>query len=134
MFSLSHAEESSWNVVILECESLSANWKQLSGYLGLSNSVIETIQHDNPKKASNCWNEALSKWIKQNYNTKQFGLPSWRTLLKAIAVVNFGLFKTLASQHQGNNEYFLYCAGGTQRTIRFTLSCKHVSGQNFPHY
>ena len=105
MLSLSHAEdESYWNVVILECESLSADWKLLSGYLGLSNSVIETIQHDNPKKPSDCWNKALSHWIKQNYNTERFGLPSWRTLLKAIALVNCSLFNTLAPQHQGKNE------------------------------
>ena len=104
MLSLSYAEEISWNVVIIECKSLSANWKQLSGYLGLSKDVIAAIEHDNPNNALNCLNEALSQWIKQSYNTEQFGLPSWRTLLKAVALIKPILFKALAYLHQGNDK------------------------------
>ena len=86
--------------MIRECCSLSAKWRELSGYLGLSPSDIDAIDCDNAK-VSDRWNKALSRWIKQNYNTERFGEPSWRTLLKAIALVDKRLFKHLADEHQG---------------------------------
>ena len=43
---------------------------------------------------------SLGEWIKQNYNTEKYGLPSWRTLLSAIAEVDKRLFKQLAAAHQ----------------------------------
>lgn len=94
------AEEDDWNGVILECSSLAAKWDQLSGYLGLSMGTIETIIKSHPYDTSGCWNEALKLWIKQNYNTEKYGVPSWRTLLKAIAMVDKLLFKKLADNHQ----------------------------------
>ena len=86
--------------MIRECCSLSAKWKELSGYLGLRQSDIDAIACDNAK-VSDCWNEALSRWIKHNYNTERFGEPSWRTLLKAIALVDKRRTKRLAAKHQG---------------------------------
>ena len=37
-----------------------------------------------------------------NYNTEKFGVPSWRTLLKAIALVDKLHFMNLAHHHQGS--------------------------------
>ena len=85
--------------MIIECKSLSGDWEKVSGYLGLSFKLIETIKRDNPKDSSSCWNEALKQWIKQNYNTVIFGRPSWRSLLKAIAEVDKLLFERLAVKH-----------------------------------
>ena len=101
LFSVSAPEEDDWNVVIIECSSLAAKWEQLSGYLGLAKSVIDSIKEDHHNDNLGCWNEALDRWIKQTYNTKKFGVPSWRTLLKAVAIVDKLLFKNLASKHQG---------------------------------
>ena len=67
--------------------------------LGLSCIDIETIEKDNPLNVSTCLSKALEYWVKQNYNTEKFGLPSWRTLLRAVAQVNKGLFRRLASGH-----------------------------------
>ena len=100
-FSWSIAEEDDWNNVIKECSSLAAKWEQLSGYLGLSIGTIETIKENFPSNVTGCWNEALKQWILQNYRTVRYGLPSWRTLLEAVARVDKLLFKNLADKHQG---------------------------------
>ena len=94
-------EGKDWNIVIMECRSLAANWEQLSGYIGLSFDLIDSIKGNHPSNNSGCWNEALKQWIKQNYETDKFGKPSWRTLLKAIALVDKRLFKKSAADHQG---------------------------------
>ena len=99
---MSFLEEDDWNEVIKECSSLAAKWEQLSGYLGLSIGTIDTIKKSFSTDATGCWNEALKQWIQQNYRTVKFGLPSWRTLLEAIARVDKLLFKNLAGKHQGN--------------------------------
>ena len=89
--------------MIVECSSLAANWEQLSGYLGLSIGLIDSIKGNHPGDNSSCWNEALKQWIKQNYKTQKFGEPSWKTLLQAVAMVDNLMFKNLATKHQGIN-------------------------------
>ena len=99
--SLSDSDEDDWNIVIKECSTLAAKWENVSGYLGLSFSLIDDIKGDSPGNLAGCWNEALKNWIKQNYNTQRFGLPSWRTLLEGVARVDRLLFKKLAYKHKG---------------------------------
>ena len=94
-------EKEHWNILIIECKSLSSNWEKVSAYLGLSFELIDTIKRDNPRDSTGCWNEALKEWIKQNYNTKKFGRPSWRSLLRAVAEVDKRQFQKLAAEHQG---------------------------------
>ena len=91
-----------WNIVVIECKSLAAKWEQLSIYLGLSFEVTDNIKGSGDNY--HCWSEALKHWIKQNYNTKKFGEPSWRSLLAVVAKVDKLQFKDLASEHlvQGN--------------------------------
>ena len=95
------AEEDDWNIVIDECSSLAAKWEQLSGFLGLKISLIRTIKQNHPGDNIGCWNEALEYWIQQDYNTGKFGLPSWKSLLTAVAKVEKLQCKKLAADHQG---------------------------------
>ena len=87
--------------MIDKCSSLAAKWEQLSALIGIRMSFIESIKKNNPSNDTGCWNEALKQWITQNYNTKMFGEPSWRTLLIAIAKVDKLQFKKLATRYQG---------------------------------
>ena len=93
-------DEDDWNIVCSECSSLCALWEQLSCYLGLPPSLISNIKDNNLRDSSKCWNSSLHHWINQNYNTAKFGLPSWRTLLSAIAKVDKRHFKQLVAGHQ----------------------------------
>ena len=88
-----------WNIVVIECKSLAAKWEQLSIYLGLSFEVTDNIKGSGDNY--HCWSEALKHWIKQNYNTNKFDVPSWRSLLKAVAKVDKLTFNNLAAEHQG---------------------------------
>ena len=92
-------EEDDWNIVFVECSSLAAKWEQLSACLGLAKADIDRIRESRPRDIAGCWSEALSQWIKQNYSTQRFGLPSWRSLLKAVAMVDRCLCKELAAKH-----------------------------------
>ena len=85
-----------WNLVVMETASLGFNWEKLVVYLGLSFDLIDNTI----RKASDSWSEALKQWIKQNYNTKKYSEPSWRTLLRAVAQVNKLQFRTLADKHK----------------------------------
>jgi hypothetical protein len=91
-----------WNIVVIECKSLAAKWEQLSIYLGLSFEVTDNIKGSGDNY--HCWSEVLKHWIKRNYNTRKYDLPSWRSLLKAVAKEDKLMFNNLAAQHQG-----IYC-------------------------
>ena len=95
------AEKDDWNYVVTECTSLSAKWRQLSISMGLPSKLIDTIKHNYGDDAEGCWGEALNKWICQNYNTDKYSMPSWRTLLRAIANIDRLLFHQLRHKHPG---------------------------------
>ena len=99
-------EDKHWNILVIECKSFSSDWEKVSAYLGLSFKVIDTIKRDNPRDSAGCWNEALKEWIKQNYDTKLFGRPSWRSLLRAVAEVDKHQFQKLAAEHEGEKLIF----------------------------
>ena len=80
---------------------MSAKWEIVGGFLGLSISVIDNIKATAPATIVGCWHEALKNWIKQNYNTGKHALPSWKSLLAAVARVDRLLFKKLAAAHPG---------------------------------
>ena len=96
---LFHIDEDDWNIVIDECSSLNSKWKEISGFLSLRHSLIDSIKQDNPNNSSGCLNDALKQWIMQSYNTERFNKPSWRTLLTAVAKVDKLLFKRLANKY-----------------------------------
>lgn len=88
----------------METRSLASNWNQLSILLGLPSELIDNIRC---KAGDNYyyWSEALKQWIQQNYNTKMFGKPSWRNLLKAIAKVDKLQFKELTASPMVKGEH-----------------------------
>ena len=86
---------------------LQPNGRNLVLVLAFQKMNIDSIKDVNPKDNSGCLDDAMDHWIKQNYDTEKFGLPSWRTLVAAVAQVNKRLCKQLAIKYQGN--------GGTSR-------------------
>lgn len=88
--------------MIIECNALAGQWRKLGSFLGLDPSSLAIIRENHPHDQTGCYSETISQWIKQNYNTSRYGMPSWRTLLRAVAMVDKLLFQKLAIKH-GNN-------------------------------
>ena len=110
----SHTEIEDWNAVAIECSLLASKWMSLGAYLGCSIALIDQIKSEYSNDSKSCLNEVLKHWIQQNYDSKRYGAPSWRRLLKAIALVNKLQFMKLASRHQGRHflvlNSYLICA------------------------
>ena len=98
-WSLFLSDEDDWNELIIVCSSLADKWQQLSGFLGLSIRTIKGIRESYPDDNIASLNEALSNWILKEFKVQRHGLPSWKTLLSAIARIDFTLFEKLASEH-----------------------------------
>ena len=88
-------------MIVTDCNSLAYKWEELSAFLGLRRSVIEGIKKNHPCDVTGCLNDALGQWIEQKYNTNKYGMPSWRRLLEAIALIDNRIFKKLAREHEG---------------------------------
>ena len=66
-YSLTGIED--WNAVAIECSSLASKWMSLGAYLGQT-------KNEYRNDSQSCWNDLLSHWIQQDYDTKRFGAPS----------------------------------------------------------
>ena len=101
------SDEDDWNDVIIACSSLAPMWQHLSGLLGLPIKTIRTISESYPNDSATSWSQALMQWILQKYNTEKYGSPSWRSLLRAIGMVDKALFNKLAQAHQPRGKCIL---------------------------
>lgn len=81
---------------------LSAQWRDIGMALGIGADALEGIAGDNSKGADRL-SRVITTWIRQNYDTEKFPLPSWRTLCKALSAVsdNKKFIKDLALKHGG---------------------------------
>ena len=91
--------------MIRECKKLSAHWHDLCAFLGMDPDDLERIMKDNGSDSKACLKKSLYEWIKQNYPTPKYGLPSWRTLLEAVAEVDKRLFKKLAEKYKATSKW-----------------------------
>ena len=81
--------------------TLAAVWDKLALNLHLKFDAIKVIKRDNPGDSQACLTEAMSHWLKENYNTARFGVPSWRTLVRAVQAMDTALANEIASKHRG---------------------------------
>ena len=63
---------------------VAARWKDIGLALRLAPGQLNVIERDN-KNAEDCLTKTLELWLKQDYDTDQWGLPSWRLLATAIS-------------------------------------------------
>ena len=120
------SDEESWNDVIIACSPLAAKWKQLSGFMGLSFKTIYAIKDNNDDNEAS-WNEALMKWILQDYNTEKHGLPSWKSLLQTVSRVDQPLFEKLAREHQAKGGYTATHNVNQHTTYRIAFRCTEAN-------
>ena len=84
-------------------ERLSPKWKRLAIKLHIDKYHTEIIQKNNPGDVQNCLIDALEEWLRQNYDSKRYGMPSWRTLAKSVRSLDQKLFQEIIKEHQVTN-------------------------------
>ena len=83
---------------------LAAKYDSIGITLGLPSGELEAIRRGclgDPKLAVGV---VINTWLKQSYNVGKFGLPSWRSLVKAVdsdaGGSNHAFAKRIASKHK----------------------------------
>ena len=88
-----------------ELVSLAAKYEDVGITLGLSSSKLKVIGHDCVRDAKRALGRVIQTWLEQSYNVDRFGLPSWRSLVKAVDSHTGGdnhvLAKKIASKYKG---------------------------------
>ena len=83
--SLSPSDISHLGEVFADVADVAPKWGDVSLRLGLQKSRVETIETDHPGDSSACLREALTDWLRRNYDTQRFGVPLLRKLVEAVA-------------------------------------------------
>jgi hypothetical protein len=81
---------------------LAGDYLTLLLFLGVPRSKIDAIEQTHPARGDVWLSKGLYEWLRRNYNTDKYGLPSWRTLIKSVGYIDFDLARGLAKEHEGN--------------------------------
>ena len=98
--------------VVSELEPVTYRWKQIGLALRLGLGQLKKIEKEN-KDTDDCLSEAITLWLNKNYNTQQFGEPSWELLAEAVGHRSGGKDSALAEdilkRHGGTKMWPLFC-------------------------
>ena len=76
--------------------------------LGLLSSEESAIANNNANEQGNCLREVLKRWLNKAYDTKKFGPPTWRNLVKTVTNPaggnNPALAEKIAKKHPLKNK------------------------------
>ena len=84
----------SWSIILFSTERddlydvkrdlnpLAAKWKEIGIALRLRGGELDKMDPRNPDR---CLSDVLESWLKRNYDTERFGLPTWRWLVEIVA-------------------------------------------------
>ena len=64
-------------------EPVISRWKPIGLALRLTPDRLDVIKRDH-RLSEDCLTEVLTLWLKRNYETKQYGEPSWEMLARAV--------------------------------------------------
>ena len=94
-----------------ELLSVAHNWRGVGRTLRLHPDLLNRIGAHHSDVTS-CLEGVLTEWLKREYDTTRFGLPSWQLLVTAVAHPAGGNDHALAGQiagrHNGKWEAVLY--------------------------
>ena len=96
--------------VYTELLNVAHNWRAVGRALRLHPDLLNRIEASTTD-VERCLERVLSEWLKREYDTKRFGLPSWQLLVAAVAHPAGGKDHALAGQiaerHNGKWEAML---------------------------
>ena len=74
--------------MITALKPLSNKWKDIGRGLRIKAGTLDALEQSHTHDPPHCLGEVLSEYLKQNYNTHRFGLPSWVTIEKVARSYN----------------------------------------------
>lgn len=102
-----HVAESDLREVCEEVGSIKCRYYNFGVVLGLPAIELEAIQRVFEKDITICLTKVLLLWLRQKYNVKSLGPPTWRRLVEAVDSSTGGdnhkLAKEIASRHPRGN-------------------------------
>ena len=95
--------------------TIKAKYYELGIMLGLRPSDLDAVRRGNDIDLA--FTKILLMWLRQNYNVHEYGLPTWRNLVKAIdhsaGGNNHELAMKVAGEHSNTGKtphfYLLFC-------------------------
>ena len=101
----SYVAESDFYDVWEDIFGLAGEWRSVLSGLRIYPSVKSTIGTTYNNDPSACLEAGLLAWLRKDFDVKKYGLPSWRTLVKAVANPtggkNTALAQKIAQNHPG---------------------------------
>ena len=71
--------------VMDEVVTITESWQKMLIFLHLPSLVKSTITATNPTDPSACLRTVITLWLQREYDVEQYGPPSWRALVEAVA-------------------------------------------------
>ena len=85
--------------------SMAGSWRKLAAGLKIRRCLLPVISSKCSNDPDECLLAILEEWLKESYDVKKYGHPSWRSLVKAIysssGGANAALAQTIAEKHPG---------------------------------
>ena len=90
--------------ILDELTDVLAECYKIGTRLGLKQSDLNVIKEGKHDLAT-AMERVIDYWLRQNYNVKKYGLPSWKSLVKAVqhrgGGNNAALARKIAERHPG---------------------------------
>ena len=89
--------------VLAYLDEVAGHWETISRNLHVKVSKIEELT-TSCQTASVCLGQAITDWLKLNYNHQRFGKPTWKKVAEMVVKLNNGLFLRIAAEHTAPGE------------------------------
>ena len=92
-----------------EVITIAESWQKILISLHLPSLVKSTIAAAHPTDPSSCLRTVIVLWLQRQYDVEQYGPPSWRALVQAVADPAGGndtdLAESIAEKYPGMSHY-----------------------------
>ena len=90
--------------MLTELKLIESRFYEIGIMLHLNPDVLDGIESLNPASSSKRMSKMITEWLKRNYDTKRFGLPTWKSLVIAVAErsggANEACARDIANKHR----------------------------------
>ena len=90
--------------VLTELQPVESRFYEIGTMLNLKPDVLNEICDLNTVSSSKRISKMITEWLNRNYDTKKFGLPTWKVLVTAVAKrsggANEACARDIANKHR----------------------------------